>query len=157
VTTTAEIITTIRGLKPGELPGLLIAIAAVIAEQKPAPSREPAAGADEPLLTVPQAAALLNYRPSFVYEMVRRGDLAAVKDRKFVRIRQSAVNEYIARHEQRGTLPLLVSQMLTSAHDRKFPEAQTQGARTHSSRAGRQTRPPSNNRGEMGNGPETDT
>jgi excisionase family DNA binding protein len=147
----SDLIAAIADLDPADAPAVLAAVAAKLAQacSQPAPP-EPAIGADDPLLTVPQAAVLLSYRPSFVYEMVRRGDLAAVKDRKFVRIRQSAMNEYIAHHEQRGLLPLPVSNMLTSAHDRKFAEAQAQGVGTNPTRTRRKDRRPQDNDREVG-------
>lgn len=148
--TTADLIAAIADLDPADVPAVLAAVAARLAQPSPAPlPLNPECDVSQ-LLTVPQAAALLGYRPSYLYEMLRRGDLPAVRDRKFVRIRQSAINDYISAHEQRGPLPIQVSDMLYSKCDRKGFEASAQSARTHPSRACRQDRSTPDNHREMG-------
>jgi excisionase family DNA binding protein len=83
------------------------------------------------LLAVPEVADRLGYRPTYVYELLKRGELPCVRDKKFVRVRRSALDTYIASHEQRGPLPLKVSDMLHSRRDRQGHESQTQTARTN--------------------------
>jgi excisionase family DNA binding protein len=154
--TTSDLIAAIADMDLADAPAVLAAVAARLAHARPLP--EPQVTPDmDVLLSVTETAKLLSYRASYVYEMLRRGDLPAVRDRKFVRVRQSAVNEYIAQHERRGPLPLKVSRMLTSSHDRKFDEAQAQGTQTHPGRARSQTRVSSHNGRKVGNGPQTDS
>ena len=46
---------------------------------------------ERPPFTVPQAAAALNFAPSYVYELVRRGVLIAVRRGRHIRIRPTAI------------------------------------------------------------------
>ncbi|HJU10290.1 MAG TPA: helix-turn-helix domain-containing protein [Candidatus Binataceae bacterium] len=157
--TTADLIAGIADLDTADIPAVLAAIAARMAKPHTVP--EPQATRDatdsDRLLNVNEVARLLKYRPSYVYEMLRRGDLPAVRDRKFVRVRQSAVNEYIARHEQRGPLPLTISNMLSERHDWTDPEAAAQDARAHASRARGQNRGARNNSRQVGSRDNTDS
>jgi excisionase family DNA binding protein len=157
--TAAEIIAALGQVGANELPAIAIALAgrmAALSQPRPGPEPSRQQAEVDPLLTVAQAAALLGYRPSYLYEMLRHGDLPAIRDRKFVRVRQSAISEYIAHHERRGPLPLTPSHMLTSSHNRRFNEAQAQPARTQPSRARRRTRVSSDNGREVENLTETD-
>jgi DNA binding domain, excisionase family len=43
------------------------------------------------LLTVPEAARRLHFRPAYVYELVRKGSLEAVHAGKYVRISEAAL------------------------------------------------------------------
>jgi excisionase family DNA binding protein len=83
------------------------------------------------LLTVQQAAEELQYAPSHIYELCRDGSLVCSRDGKLIRIRRSALAEFIAKREQRGQLPLKVSNMLHSGCDRQDHEAQAQTTRIH--------------------------
>lgn len=110
------------------------------------------------LLTVPEVARQLNYRPSYVYEMLRRGDLPAVRDRKFVRVRQSAVSAYISEHEKRGPLPVkLCSTMLPIRREWQNNEAVATTIGAHSKRAVQRNRRSSCNHHSLGDGSGTDT
>ena len=97
---------------------LTAALANEEAAEQPVATRAPAAKRVEPvidpLLTVPTVAERLGYCASQVYEMLRAGRLPAVRDRKFVRVRESALAKFIADHERRGPLPKRVSDMLRS-------------------------------------------
>jgi excisionase family DNA binding protein len=59
----------------------------------------------ERLLAVPEVAVMLGYARSYVYELLRRGDLPAVRHKKYVRVRHSAVLKFIAQHERQGFDP----------------------------------------------------
>jgi excisionase family DNA binding protein len=54
----------------------------------------------ERLLTVGEVAVMLRYAESYVYELVRRGELRAVRHGKYIRIKPSAVQKFIASHER---------------------------------------------------------
>ena len=60
--------------------------------------------APDRLITVQEAAELMGFAASYVYEMVRRGDLPAVRPRggKYVRLRRAAVEQWIAANERDG-------------------------------------------------------
>jgi excisionase family DNA binding protein len=52
------------------------------------------------LLTVKEAAGVLRYGLSHVYDLVHSGELAAVACGRSIRIRRSAVDAFIATHER---------------------------------------------------------
>ena len=146
--TLTDIIGAIAVLDRNDLVALMLAIAARMAERRSEPV--PPTGADQ-LLTVPQVAELLGYRPSYVYEMLKRGDLACVRDRKFVRVRKSALDAYIASREMRGPLPLKVSNVLSSRHDRSGSGKASQTAGVHPNRTREANRGARDNDLEVGN------
>jgi excisionase family DNA binding protein len=62
------------------------------------PIADPSRGAR--LLIADDVAGLLGVSPAFVYALVRRGDLPAVRvGGRYVRFRSQAVDEWIAAHE----------------------------------------------------------
>jgi excisionase family DNA binding protein len=94
---------------PAEQRGAMIGLAAAAIAALSVPSVTPTAQAEQPgepetdrLLTVPQAAELMGFAPSYVYEMARRGDLPSVHRKKYVRIRRSAIDKWIADNERFG-------------------------------------------------------
>lgn len=60
--------------------------------------REPA----ERIYNVREAGELLRYKSSYIYELVKRGDLAAIRHGKYITIRESAIRDFIRRNERRG-------------------------------------------------------
>ncbi len=56
----------------------------------------------ERIYTAREAADLLRYKTSYIYEMVKRGELAAIRHGKYITIRDSAIRDFIARNERRG-------------------------------------------------------
>lgn len=57
---------------------------------------------EERLLSVPEAAQFLGFANSYVYELIRRSEFPAVRRGKYVRIRRSALMEWVARKEKRA-------------------------------------------------------
>lgn len=51
------------------------------------------------MLNVEAAAARMGFARSYVYELVRRGKLRAIRHGKYVRIRAAAIDEWIAENE----------------------------------------------------------
>ena len=45
---------------------------------------------------------LLRYKVSYIYELVKRGELAAIRHGKYITIRESAIRDFIRRNERRG-------------------------------------------------------
>jgi excisionase family DNA binding protein len=86
----------------------------------------------DPLLTAPEAAAGLHLAPSYVYELVRSRQLPAVRSGKYVRIRRSAVERFIAQHED--GVDNYVSIMHTLQHATQRDKAQTPTVGIESSR-----------------------
>lgn len=82
-----------------QLAGLIVLLessAVPNATARAAPTPEPSA---ERLVTVPVAAERMGFAKSYVYELIRRGELRAVKRGKYVRLRQSAIEEWTRAHE----------------------------------------------------------
>ena len=133
---------------------LTAALANEEAAEQPVATRAPAAKRVEPvidpLLTVPTVAERLGYCASQVYEMLRAGRLPAVRDRKFVRVRESALAKFIADHERRGPLPKRVSDMLRSSHDRQRVKTTPPATRDDAAGARPTDRGSPGHRGEMG-------
>lgn len=48
-------------------------------------------------LTAKQVASILNVKPSFVYDMARQNKLKSYRVGKYVRFKESAVHDYLAR------------------------------------------------------------
>ncbi len=65
--------------------------------QAPGPSDHTLANTDR-LLTVPQTADYLGVSTKFVYLLVASGDLAGVRVGRFLRVRQSALLDYVQVH-----------------------------------------------------------
>ncbi len=68
---------------------------------------------DDPLLTIPEVAARLHLAPAYVYDLARRGELPTIRAGKYVRVRRSTLQRWIAAHEQArldsGTHPRLTT------------------------------------------------
>lgn len=81
----------------------LAAMILVLESGEDAPAPPPAAERpeqhDDRLLTVEDAAKRMGFAKSYVYEIIRRGELRAVRRGKYVRVRESAIAEWIAQHE----------------------------------------------------------
>jgi excisionase family DNA binding protein len=54
---------------------------------------------EERLLTVDQVAAILGFASSYVYELLRRGEIRGMHHGKYWRIRRSEVEKFIAKYE----------------------------------------------------------
>jgi len=59
--------------------------------------------ADERLLTVDQVAAILGFASSYVYELLRRGEIRGMHHGKYWRVRRAEVEKFIAKHEDTTT------------------------------------------------------
>ena len=99
----------IADLQADDVPALLAALVQLRASlwahmlRAPAPAvREPSIDAGDELLTVPEVAAELRFTRSYVYEAVRRGDLAAVRKGKYVRVRRADLRAWLDGNAPRG-------------------------------------------------------
>jgi excisionase family DNA binding protein len=63
----------------------------------------PPAVEDERLLTVDQVAEILGFASSYVYELLRRGEIRALHHGRYWRVRPAEVEKFIAQHEGRVT------------------------------------------------------
>lgn len=68
--------------------------------EAPVPQGRDSARDDDRLLRVPEAAEILGFARSYIYELIRRGELPAVQSGRHVRLRRSALREWARRHEQ---------------------------------------------------------
>ena len=63
----------------------------------PGPGEPPTSPAGEPLMPMPQVAAALAVPVSYAYELARRGELPTVRFGKYVRVRASDLQAWLAR------------------------------------------------------------
>lgn len=123
----------------------LIAAAAspVTALDTPAGTASTAATETQPeedrLLTVSEAAKLMNFAESYVYELARKGSIPVVRHKKYVRIQLSDLRAWIARHRQQGT-NLLLNTMLSINHDGRRGTAASPALAAQANRARRAAR-----------------
>jgi excisionase family DNA binding protein len=94
---------------------------------------------EDPLLTVSEAAKLLNFAESYVYELARKGSLPVVRHKKYVRIQLSDLRAWIARHRQQGT-NLLLNIVLSETHDGRRGAAASPALEAQANRARRAAR-----------------
>jgi excisionase family DNA binding protein len=120
---------------------VLAALAGAIAAPSDQPPTESAVSTQPEWLTVPEAASIMRFKPSYVYEMARRGDLPSVRKpgKKYVRIRRSAIEQWIAENEHRG-LDRGISRVLSSPCDRQRDQTRPQGSGCEPNRTRRKTR-----------------
>ena len=94
---------------------------------EPVQTREAPAGQAEPserLLTAGETAGMLGCATSYVYELLRKGAIPAIRLGKYVRIRYSTLVELIERNERAGLDSAPLSIMLSGRNDeRKGTEA----------------------------------
>jgi len=92
----------------------------------------------EPDPTVREAATRLHLAESYIYELVRSQQLAAVRTGKYIRIRTSTIEHFIALHENGALLDWAVDKMSTHHYDTR---RSTEAAPTASANSGRTRRP----------------
>jgi excisionase family DNA binding protein len=80
----------------------LIALAVEVIARLAAPAPAPAAPSNPitRLLTVAEVASALRCTIGHAYELVKQGELAAVRHGKSIVVRASAVEDFISRHEK---------------------------------------------------------
>lgn len=101
----------IHEARPEELVGVAATLAGLIVEATlaaagrdgTAPARpESSRSQQDPLLTVAEVAARLKVTRVRVYELVRLGTIPSVSVGRYVRVRDSALCEFIGRNERKG-------------------------------------------------------
>jgi excisionase family DNA binding protein len=110
------------------------------------PSREPTSC----LMTVAEVAAALRFSRAHVYELVRSGQLTAIRQGRAVRVSADALAEWQGTHRT-GRFDRSDSVSLPSAHDRQQGEARQTGPGPDPAAVRRPTRSPQGNRGQVGN------
>lgn len=101
----------VTDLRVEEIPRLLGAIEELRAVlwakmvRMPEPAVRVAGDSTHELLTVPQIAAELKFTTAYVYEAVRRHELAAVRKGKYVRIRRVDLQAWLEGRRPRGLDP----------------------------------------------------
>jgi excisionase family DNA binding protein len=149
---------TAEDVSPGDVPAVLAELervrallwAGILASRKSSssvrPSREPASC----LMTVTEVAAALRFSRAHVYELVRSGQLTAIKQGRAVRVSEEALAEWQSIHRI-GRLDRNDSVSLPSAYDRQQGEASPTGHGPDPAAVRRPTRSPQGNRGQVGN------
>ncbi len=109
----------------------------------------PNAQPESPPLTVREAAPLLGFAPSYVYELARRGEIPSVRHGRYVRIRPAAIRTFLEASEQR--MDREISDMLSSARDGTGSSTTPPSTGAHTGPARNTTRRARNHRLEVGN------
>jgi excisionase family DNA binding protein len=114
----------------------------------PIPSRE---SSQSKLMTVAEVAHILRFSRGHVYELVRSGDLQAIKNGRAVRITDDALAGW---HDRHGRPPLdgAYSVSLDSNGDRRPGKARPRDNGTNAARVRETARCPSGDRRQMGDG-----
>src|SRR5262249_56341003 len=120
--------------------------------QPPVPQSRPS---HAKLLTVSEVADALRFSRGHVYELIRSGDLHAVKNGRAVRVAPDALTAWQARH-QRPPLDPAYSVSLESAGDRTPGKAHSRGPRLDSVRVRETPRRAPGDGGEVGDGRSRD-
>ena len=71
------------------------------------------------LLTVPEAARRLNLAPSYLYELVRKGQLPALRLGRYVRLRPETLRTFIAAQETQKPLERSLYATYSSSYERR--------------------------------------
>ena len=145
-------------VSPGDVPALLAELervrvllwVGVLAPSKSSSSVRPSREPTLRLMTVAEVAAALRFSRAHVYELVRSGQLTAIRQGRAVRVSADALAEWQAIHRT-GRLDRTDSVSLPSAHDRQQGEACPTGHGSDPAAVRRPTRSPQGNRGQVGN------
>jgi len=96
--TLSALLSDLGALSRDEIAGVLLALAArVLNEQAPAP-----AVVSDRALTVPEAAERLGFTVQYTRGLVQRHELPAVREGKYVRVSESALQRWIRAKESEG-------------------------------------------------------
>ncbi len=114
-----------------------LTVLAALAAVPPAPNgRPPEAPAEDRPLTVPEVAARLQVGKAYVYDLIRRGEIAAIRFGKYVRVAPPALREWEARHQEkaldRGQYKMYSSPPGGQQRERRRPAAHPRQARSDS-------------------------
>ena len=107
--------------------------------------------AEDRLISVERAAELTEFTKQYLYDLIRRGKLPAMRTGKYLRVRLSDLKAWIDKHTEKP-LDRQVYRPYTSNHGPKRTTRNQKAARTHSETNGRQDRRPKEHRGEVGAG-----
>jgi excisionase family DNA binding protein len=130
----------------------LIALAVDVFARLTAPAPAPAAPSNPitRLLTVSESATRLRCGRAHVYEPIRAGELATVRHGTSIIVRESAVEDFINRHETPGAVYVGLDNVLRSQHDRRRAQATPRNLTHDASGSAGRNRRPSNDRESMG-------
>src|SRR5436190_13696309 len=114
----------------------------------PVPKSSPS---ESKLMTVAEVADALRFSRGHVYELIRSGDLQAVRNGRAVRLTVDALSAWQVRH-QRTPLDSAYSVSLDSAGDRNSSQAYPRRSRLDAARVRQAPRRPPGDGGEVGDG-----
>jgi len=132
----------IPDVAPIQIPTILAQLATVTAAlaARGALPPTPSAGSEQAdrLLTVPEAAKRLQFGTAYVYELVRRRRLPAIREGKYVRISERTLSAWIESHE--AGLDDSIYDRYSQPHDGgRAPRAKKRSGR-HTNGSGREDR-----------------
>ncbi len=136
---TEDLIRVLRALtdiQPQDIPALLIEVERVrtvlwlkISTARHGPDQRAHVPTAD-VMTVAEVAEKLRFSRAHIYELIRSGDLAALRDGRHVRIPAGSLGDWERRHQNRPVDPGL-SVSLSSGRDRPRRETHPQKAGTH--------------------------
>ncbi len=103
------------------------------------------------LMTVAEVAVALRFSRGHVYELVRSGQLGAIRNGRTVRVPAEALADWQARNRT-NRVDTLNSDSLSSDHDRHGREARPAGPRVNPAAVRRAAGRPQSDRGQVGDG-----
>jgi excisionase family DNA binding protein len=112
----------------------------------------PAIDASNPdrLITVDTAADRLSFTPQYLYDLIRKGQFPAIREGKYLRIRESDLSAWIDRH--REGLDNDLYNLYSSKYGRKRTTQNQKGTQSNSGTDGRDDRSVGKHGGAMGAG-----
>lgn len=134
----------------GELERLKVVLWARLLNAQPDWRSQPEALMEEDrLLTIPEVADLLAIPKGYGYELVRRGDISAVRFGRYVRVPASALRKWMVRNQKSG-LDKLLYHRYNSYDDRRTASAASGTTRGHPGSTRRAARRLAQHRGQVG-------
>ena len=111
---------------------------------------------DDRLLTLSEAAEILHFSKSYVYELARRGRLPVIREGRYVRLRHSSLRDWIAERENESA-DEPTSHMIRSRGGRQRGGQGSAKARLEVGRSGRTVRRSSHHDKAVGAGRSVDS
>jgi excisionase family DNA binding protein len=149
---------TLAQVPPEEIPAIMAQLAAIqsalavrlheraISLPESAPTSEP-----DRAITVEEAAGRLSFTSQYVYELIKRRQIPAIRTGKYVRIRECDLSAWMARHID-NPLDNKLYNLYSLNHERTRPRKHPKEVGTNTGSAGRPNRRVIEHRGAVGAG-----
>jgi len=113
-----------------QLAAVQSALAARLLDAKNSDPRQPQSDWEDRLITVDEAATQLSFTSQYLYELIRKGLLPAIRQGKYLRIRLSDLSAWIDKHCERG-LDKGLYRMYSSGYGRQRTPRNSKVSRPH--------------------------